>query len=209
MRKLKYVKLFENFQVNEGIFDIFGSKKNKEQEEQIKQNKKKIADKEKQRIEIVFPGSTEGLKEEEHRFLHNLIFNVCFWGKNLQTRDLLGRFFTKLKYILEEKEKGVEMKNISSQEKFKFDKKELQALNMFCEIFSILKDGEGGSLHGKRLSFDSFKGKYETNFTNLHRFFKNQTEHFSKDAVSCIEKLVKLTNRDPHSLINIIQTWCK
>ena len=32
MRKLKYVKLFESFQVNEGIFDIFKSKERIESE---------------------------------------------------------------------------------------------------------------------------------------------------------------------------------
>ena len=168
MKKLKYVKTFDSFQVNE-LFSLF---KRKEDSEEIKNLKKEI--------EKVFPESIYGnyldkLRSKELYKLHEIIE----WNKTDFVCDTS---------VIIDSING----NISNDEKKKLLKRDKTRIEWLIRLFKIIEQGSFLDFEtDKEYTFDFLDGKKEISYKQIINNFKSKS-----DLISELIKISKKDRKD-------------
>jgi hypothetical protein len=209
---MKIVKNWNDF-LNEGLFDLFGKDKAKEQQEQQEKSKKEQLTRMKDKIEIVFPGYTEGLDDLSISKLFIIVNTICFWDGNMSARSTLTNFFEKLNDVLVQMEKGIEPKEIKE-----ISELDERCLYWFIKLLELMKNGYYLDKQGNKNVIKTFtSGGYYLSIEKLSKFFNakansgSNSNPYHRTAVMCIEKLSKLGGamKDPYKTIERIWTYRK
>lgn len=175
MRKLKYVKLFENFQVNE-IFGMFGKK-----EETSPEHSK-----------------TEEIQKLKTKILQ--VFPESIYGKYLD--KLPTENIYKLYQIITANNESVLNDSVildvinGDDSKRELLEKEKLGINWFKILISVIENGHYIDKEGKKYDFEFFKEKAETSYKQVINNIKSKSY--------LISELVSISRKNKKTISQIL-----